>query len=284
MNYLKILVRKVFGFLPFSLQVFLARGNPDAAFYIRKTGKVIEIDYFLEEFRFEIDTNIDLQRRILSGSYESETMRALPLLVKENSVCLDIGANVGAISFALAQLSGKKGIVHAFEPGPNFYSRFKKNLQLNPQLNGRIILHEVGLSDHMDSLPWQASEVYTGTASMDPALHEAHLKTHYLPVLPLDDFAPIKTIQKIDFIKIDVDGLELPIFRGAIETLKKYQPNLYFETTLWNEEQRVSTQEIEKLLRSLGYELYQMPEGSRELIPATFPNLGFNTIAKPKSS
>lgn len=279
----KALAKKVFMLLPFALQVRLVRGNPEAAFYIDSRAKTVQIDYFLSEFRMEIDVDVDLQRRMLSGSYETETMSALPMLVKKNDICLDIGANVGAISFALAQFSGQSGEVHSFEPGPVFAARFRRNLELNPKLKARVHLHEIGLSDHSAVLPWQASDVYTGTASMDPALHSTHLKTHYLNVVPIDECSIIQNLPHIDFIKIDVDGLELSIFKGGLKTLKKHRPKIFFETTLWNEDQKKAAKEIEQILRSIGYELFRMTV-SDGLVAVSFPNFGENTIAIPSSS
>jgi FkbM family methyltransferase len=271
--------KAVFSRLPFGLQLRLARNNPAAAFYIDKRPRHLTIDYYLGRYTVEIDTEVDIQRRMLSGSYEPETQNVIDRLVRPGFTCVDIGANVGAITLKLADIVGPTGRVEAFEPGPQYFERLRKNISLNPSLGARVGLHQVGLSDRPGKLKWQASRIYIGTASMYPGVHDPAAPTLELPVERLDDYEPIQKLERVDFMKLDVDGLEREILRGGEGLLRRHRPTLYVETTLWNEEMRQAASDIERFLLGLGYELYKVEDRTGALSPTRFPDFSFNTVA-----
>ena len=70
--------------------------------------------------------------------------------------CLDVGANVGAVTLMLAQAVGPTGRVVATEPGPPYRARLQRNLTLNSNLQARVTVEPVGVSDTMGSLTWEA--------------------------------------------------------------------------------------------------------------------------------
>lgn len=271
--------KAVFRFLPFSVQVRLSRGNPDLAFYIDKIPREVEIDYFLGRYRLKVHPEVDLERRMLSGSYERDSMAVLKKLVRPGAICIDVGANVGALTIALADFSGTNGRVLAFEPGPNFASRLDINLGLNPELAKRISVHRVGLAEKAGELAWQMSEVYTGTASMYPGVHDNDRGTLRLPVVRLDQYAPVLELPRIDLLKIDVDGLEFEILQGAEALLTRSKPTIYVETTMWDEQQKKAAANIDAYLRSLGYKLYRIEDRTYDLHETAYPQLSFNSVA-----
>jgi FkbM family methyltransferase len=271
--------KAVFSRLPFALQLKLARNNPSAAFYIDKRPRHLTIDYYLGRYTVEIDTEVDIQRRMLSGSYEPETLRVIDQLVRPGFTCVDIGANVGAITLKLADIVGPTGRVEAFEPGPQYFERLRRNVSLNPSLESRVGLHQVGLADQPGTLKWQASTVYTGTATMFQGSHDPSIPTLELPVVRLDDYAPIQRLDRVDFMKLDVDGLEREILRGGEALLRRHHPTLYVETTVLSEEMRQVASDIEKLLLGIGYELYKVDDYTGALTRTRFPDLSFNTVA-----
>ena len=277
---LKATAKAVFARLPFWLQIHLARGNPSAAFYIRKSpARTLIIDYYLKKYQVEIDSSVDIQRRMLSGKYEEDTLAIVQRLVRPGDTCIDIGANVGAITIALADRVGSSGRVEAFEPGSVFFNRLKKNLSLNPELEKIVHIHQVALADKRGELPWQESKVYTGTASMYSGVHEPTAPTLRLPVARLDGYLPIQNLKQIHFIKIDVDGLEREILKGSEGLLRQFHPTLYVETTLWNSEMKEAAKEIEQYLHGLGYELYKVLNQNGDLAPTRYPDFSMNTVA-----
>lgn len=239
------ILKQFFIILPYSIQTILCRGNPDLAFFIRKRKKNVTIDYYLNEFTLELDLNLDQERRMLSGTYEPEIKAILPRLVGKNDICLDIGANVGAISFALAKLVGKEGIVHAFESTTLQAKKLKRNLQMNSALKDRILLHE---------------KLFTKNS-----------------------FEEISALNiRVDFIRMDLNALELDVLDGAMKILQKYRPNILFEISISNEEQKKSAQELEKKLRSLGYQVLRISRDF-DLLPTTYPNFSESLVAMTRS-
>lgn len=281
MSAVKGVLKEIFKVLPFRLQVRVARNRPGWAFHVDRKPRQIQINYYLGKYRFHVDTSVDLERRLLSGTYEPYSMAMIRRFVRPGQTAIDIGANVGAIAFALADAVGEKGTVHAFEPGPPFARRFQANLSANPSLAGRIRLHEVGLSNVPGKLSWQASSVYTGTASMYSGVHDSNQPTLELPVERLDDYVSKHSIGAPQFIKIDVDGLELEILEGARELLERHRPVLYVETTMWNDEMRETARKIDLFLTGLGYELYRVNERSFEITKTRFPDFSVYTLALP---
>jgi len=117
--------------------------------------------------------------------------------VKNFNVCLDIGSHVG---FWTRTLATRFNTVHCFEPNPTFINCFNMNIK-----NDNVILHEIGLSnkDHTASQEFN-STVMTHTPGN-------------VQCQPLDSF----NLNNIDFIKIDVDGFEVEVLEGAVETITR---------------------------------------------------------------
>jgi FkbM family methyltransferase len=128
------------------------------------------------------------------------------LALTKDSVVVDIGANIGAMARIFAK---RAKVVHAFEPSP----RALEYLRLNAEEN--VIVHPVALSDHSG----------VGLFEERESLDRSSLSDHgvEVPVRTLDSFD-----LKPDLIKIDVEGFEPEVLRGARETLQR-SPILLFE-------------------------------------------------------
>lgn len=147
--------------------------------------------------------------------------------VKQWRVCLDIGSNVGQWTRPLAK---KFESVVCFEPNPNFRECFKKNI---PEQN--VLLWEYGLSDSEH----KASQQYNSTV-LSKVNGDIDCRT-------LDSFG----LNNVDFIKIDVDGFELPLLLGAKETLTRNNPVVNIEM---KRNKRIAiVEKCDALLRDFGY-------------------------------
>jgi FkbM family methyltransferase len=147
--------------------------------------------------------------------------------VKQWRVCLDIGSNVGQWTRPLAK---KFESVVCFEPNPNFRECFKKNI---PEQN--VLLWEYGLSDSEH----KASQQYNSTV-LSKENGDIDCRT-------LDSFG----LNNVDFIKIDVDGFELPLLLGAKETLTRNNPVVNIEM---KRNKRIAiVEKCDALLRDFGY-------------------------------
>lgn len=216
------------------------------------------------QFKLDLSENID-SSLFYYGYYEKETTELLERLVKGGMVILDIGANVGVHSLAMAQqLKRTGGIVHAFEPTTWAFEKLKYNNQLNNFPN--LHLHRIALSDvngEQKILCTASEEVMPFKASWDISGKSKNRGQDHLIFQKLDDWVVEKGVTQIDLIKIDVDGYEVKVLNGALESFKKFRPLLIIElgyATL----KRVGNSPVEllDLLEQFHYDLFStsLPE------------------------
>jgi FkbM family methyltransferase len=231
---------------------------------------------YLGEFTVMVRTLYPIEREMLSGIYDPVTTGIIRRYVKPGDVCADIGANVGALSLAMAQQAGPTGTVYAFEPGPMLYERLQTNIRLN---HVRCIVPiQQGLSDRRGVLHWAEDMNNRGNADL--------LGTSGIPVsvLTLDEFCQERGVTRLDFIKVDVEGMELEVLKGASSVLSTIRPVLYFEThpgfltslgpdAFWK---------IERLLKEAQYPLYKVSRDGSLIMPTTADDLSLNTLALPE--
>jgi len=124
---------------------------------------------------------------------------------------LDVGGNIGSITVPLAEHVGPKGVVHIFEPSPKFFNIVTKNIALN-NFSDRVTAHQVALGAKVGTVHLNES------VADDTTNHIATTGTA-VPQNTLDSFT--NTLSQIDFLKIDVEGYELEVLKGATATLAK---------------------------------------------------------------
>jgi len=120
---------------------------------------------------------------------------------------LDIGGNIGYFTLLMAHLVGPEGKIHTFEPNPPIYSRLKKNIEINPELNdGRITLHKIALSSNNGETTFYCPiEGHEGVGGLKDTRRASIEKTIKVNVLTLDKFVLDNNLNKIDFIKMDIE-------------------------------------------------------------------------------
>ncbi len=222
--------------------------------------------------------NLDLKEGIdlsiyLFGQFEREVAAAYRRLLRPGSVVLDVGANVGAHSLPMAQLCGDRGAVHAFEPTVFALEKLRANRALNSELEAQLFIHHALLDDGKQAPPpvaipssWELSGREGGARHPQhggafKAIGSARQQT-------LDQFVAEQGLSCIDLIKLDVDGNELPVLRGAAITLEKYAPPILMEFALDYETEAFV--EILEILRAVGYEARALKTGRLLLLDLDF--------------
>lgn len=168
----------------------------------------------------EIIPSSIMDKSYLSRNESHEVVETAINELSEGDVFVDVGANSGYFSFLAAQKVGPKGRVYSFEPSMREYQRLITGRGLNKANN--VILFNVALSEKSDILPFEVSEYHTGLNHI--ALHHNHTtKVELVPAFPLD---VIMNGQKIDLLKIDVEGAEMKVLKGcrsllASQSIKK---------------------------------------------------------------
>jgi FkbM family methyltransferase len=176
----------------------------------------------------------------LRKSYEGGSWRFVRRYLKEGMTFLDVGANQGFYTILASKLVGASGKVIAFEPVPSVLEKLRKNVSFNRLQNVSIM--PLGLSiieesrnmnicingmEVLSSLKPPAEDVGTGTVNLQ------------VDVVSLDGFVSGRSLDRIDFVKIDVEGGELEVLEGGQETWIKLRPVIMCEvedrrTAQWN--------------------------------------------------
>jgi FkbM family methyltransferase len=190
-----------------------------------------------------------------TSTYEVKIDRLFEKYVKPGSTVVDIGANIGLHTLRSALLTGEKGKVLAIEPSAWAIKKLQRNLELNPELSRIIEIRHNALGENAEksiSLGFQSSYRLNG---------KNEIYSEVVDVLTLDSIAEQDSLQSVDFIKIDVDGHELHILRGAKNMLSISKPVLVVEfTPSYSASYLDELTAIEQHLRSLGYSVFSDDE------------------------
>jgi FkbM family methyltransferase len=226
----------------------------------------------------------------LLGAFERSTASSLRKLAKTGSVIFDIGANIGAHTLGLAQSAGPSGRVFAFEPTDFAFEKLKRNLALNPELQQRTKAHQIMLAAEPDAtLPAKiyASWPLQGDEPVHPKLRGRLNTTSGARMDTLDDFVIRERLDRLDLIKIDVDGHEYPVLKGGTRTLARFTPALLMEMSPYVQaEHNYDFGALVELLRTAGYSLQDadtwkpLPLDASELKALIPDGAGINVIAR----
>jgi FkbM family methyltransferase len=150
-------------------------------------------------------------------SWNPAEYNAFRSVVRPGMVALDVGANVGAYSLLLGQWVGPAGKVFAFEPAPTPFNGLVRHVRLN---HLERIVHPVpsavGVAQSTAPLVLAST---AGESRLATSAEDQH-GTIDVPVTSLDTFCMAEQIAP-DFIKVDVEGAELDVLRGARETIRR---------------------------------------------------------------
>lgn len=170
-----------------------------------------------------------IERRIwMLGEYEPEIKKVFDTYVPLGGLALDIGANIGINTIRLSKCVGTNGVVYSFEPIPFNLDRFKKNIELNKINN--VKLEPVALGDTTEVIVVDIpnDEENMGAISLKKTTSEGS----NIQVLNGDDWVKKNSIDKISFIKIDVEGYEWKVISGLFESIKRFHPKILIEWDL----------------------------------------------------
>jgi FkbM family methyltransferase len=168
----------------------------------------------------------------LLGGFELATLRMYGSILRPGDIVLDIGANIGAHTLPFARLVGKDGRVYAFEPTQYAFEKLKRNVNANPSISSSIeLVHAMLVSDDRNSI---VPAIYSSwPLRKEDGLHKQHrgklMSTSDAAAMTLDEFVDRKGIDRIDFVKLDVDGNEAGVLAGAANTLRRFRPRVLME-------------------------------------------------------
>lgn len=167
-----------------------------------------------------------------SGEWQPEIWSSISPALSNGSVFLDVGAHIGYFSMKAALKVGKPGHVVAFEPNPETLKLLRDNVIANKAEN--VIVEPIACTDREQTLTFYAAPVMNTSASSlarsnaDISGKEAP-RAYAVRGRPIDDVVRELNLTRVDAIKIDVEGAEVYVLRGAANTLKRFHPKVVVE-------------------------------------------------------
>ncbi len=215
-------------------------------------------------YRVDLSEAIDFALYV-SGHFQDHVTNAGLKAIPPDAVVFDVGANLGSMALAFAKRF-PRGKVVAFEPTHPGFARLRENLELNPDLAKRVTAVQTFVSDQSGTthgLSACSSWKLDGTGAAPHPLHGGSLgAVEGVPAVSLDDYCRDEGVKRLDLLKIDTDGHELAVLRGARGILKRLRPAIIFEIGLYLLEERgVRVDDYFDLLEPLGYRLVSCKSG-----------------------
>ncbi|MGH9829534.1 MAG: FkbM family methyltransferase, partial [Blastocatellia bacterium] len=228
--------------------------------------------------------NDDYGYNLLSGDYETREWRFVARFLRPGMNVLDIGAHHGFYTMLASRCVGPQGRVIAFEPSPRERSKLTRHVRLNHCRNVEIEAFAVGDTDSQAEL-FLVKGVETGCNSLRLPNVSAPTQRILVSVRTLDSVLPCRGISHVDFAKIDVEGAEWSVFKGAAALLsRRPRPVILCEledirTAPWG----YRAQEAAEFLRQAGFYWFQIsPEGYLQPLQSFGDSACRNCVAVPE--
>jgi len=177
----------------------------------------------LEGFRMRIDWR--RHRGFIYGTWEPDVVNVIRELVQPGWIVVDVGAHIGYYALILAQLVSPQGLVYAFEPVASNFHTLEENIKLNQILNVEAINQAVfDRSGHLEL------SVLDGAGLPDHASIDGSrgVRSIIVESTSLDDYFAQRD-RPINFLKIDVEGAEASVLKGARKLIEADRPSMEIE-------------------------------------------------------
>lgn len=238
-------------------------------FFVKRGAKTIDYQYN-DKIKLKLFTDRELSRLIYCNQFEKDEFQFMDKYVKNGTVVYDIGANIGLHSLYLSTVIGDSGVCYAFEPVKSTYDSLNENVLLNGFKN--IVSYNVALSDKEETLEmYKSKNGYDAWNSLGgfQKIGNNQYELEKVVCIPLDSFLEKNPdVKKPDFLKIDTEGWEMNVLKGAHNFLKDNSPVLMMEYAQRNLNLTNTRQsDLHDYLTSLGYNLYQYDYKNDRFLP-----------------
>ena len=217
--------------------------------------------------------------------FEPNEFAFLATILKPGMTFVDVGANEGLYATFAARCVGPEGSVVAVEPSSREIGRLSRNLELNHLEN--VLTFPVAASNRSGQADLRIADYgHEGHNTLGAFIYDTSLaRTETVRLSPLDDVVRDANIERVDVMKIDVEGAELAVLQGARGVLSRDRPILVVElcdATL--QHQGASSQDVLRLLKEYGYRTFTFdPASGRPIAGETPPEEDRNVVAVPPS-
>jgi FkbM family methyltransferase len=211
---------------------------------------------------------------VFFGSYEPESREIFRAVLPAGGVAVDVGANVGWHTLLMARLVGERGRVLAAEPNPSVRKRLEDHLKLNrlPQVD--VIPFAIAEGEGtVEFYGPGAEDADSGNGYVVTSAAVGQRETVRVETRSLDAILAATEIQRLDLIKIDVEGYEWPVFRGAEKVITRFRPHIVFEFNMEYASRGGGTSQLlDDYFRRHRYKLYAIGRNWAEaIVPGRWP-------------
>lgn len=219
---------------------------------------------------FDVDILVDPSDSIgksiyYYGEYEAGTLSVLKDFLRAGDVFLDVGAYIGFHACVVAKFVGKSGLVYAIEPNPEIYKILLTNIRINKLTN--ISSLEIALgAEESETYIYDCNRTNVGAASLIRPQGVSEESGKLVRVTTIDRLIENKQLRIPTLIKIDVEGFELNVLKGAKTLLEGSQaPMLCVEYSNLHPQCHGAPRDIYRLIKSVNdYSFYKLKHGKEE--------------------
>jgi FkbM family methyltransferase len=216
---------------------------------------------------FSVDLRDRIQRQMWAGCYETHVTRRLAAALRPGDVFIDVGAHIGYHSATAAHFVGPSGRVFSFEPNPRLFPKLEHNLASLPHAS--CFQKAVWAESAHVSFCVSPGLSESGWSSLATVRQPEGWEQVTVETVTLDTWSDLAGLTAVRAIKIDAEGSELGILRGAGQMLQRFRPLLFMELNDPVLRQAgSSSQEVREVLTSLHYRVYPITEGRPALAAA----------------
>jgi FkbM family methyltransferase len=234
-----------------SLYRFRTAQRAERLFRGAKETSVVSRPFFGRTLYLDVGRGNPQRLLFLEGERFVEERLIIRQLVKPRVGALDVGANIGYYSLMLAEYVGSAGEVTCIEPEPTNLIELRRNISKNRLERVRVV--EAAAGDHSGTVM-----LLPGINGRVQGLSEGGVS---VPVITVDSL----DLDRLGFIKIDVEGYELPVLKGATGTLDRYRPNLFVEVHPQLQDDPRDTAALVQLLKFYYRELRAFTKNPRSM-------------------
>lgn len=239
--------------------------------YLHSLGFIRPVELeVVKGVRMHLDARDLVPRNIIAnGVYEPVTTQTIEDRLPEGGTFIDIGAHIGFHSLKAAAKAGSRGRVLSVEPNPDTLRELRSNVRASAA--NQVLVQPVACSDREGTLQlFAGSLANTGMSSLSKRTAEAEGvsgRNFQVRARPLDDLVKEAALARVDVMKVDVEGAEMFVLKGARQTLERFHPFLVMEV---KEEQLTamgtSKAAVFAFLKELGYVPGRSFEGNMEFL------------------
>ena len=190
------------------LNNFLSRFIPSIKFSGDIYLKMKELDFYFSPRKSELSPYPEIFHEKIYEKVNS-------FIPKEGDIVFDVGSHIGFFTIHAAKKCGNKGKVYCFEPNPDTFKRLKKNIDINDLIN--VNSNNIAISDEKGLIKLRIGESSEGSTIMESGSLEFYSDYTEIESITLDEIISSENIKKIDILKIDAEGAEVLILKGAIK-------------------------------------------------------------------